>query len=158
MKSVWKDLRWGTGWGLFIGVFYAIIGSAIYLFKDSPEVGYLNLPSLVALYLLAGVGGGAIVGLFRPLIKRRIGAILVGIVAMLPMGTGSIMLYKGPISGWGALEVISVIGGSILLGGVGGSKLWTDLHDFDPRAWMQERERSDSAKREEHPKRKRRQD
>lgn len=134
--KILKDVRWGAGWGLFLGVFYAVIGGIIYLLQGSPEVGDFNLLTLTVLYLVAGASGGATAGLFRPTLKQRRAATLVGMLTMLPMAAGTIVLYKGPISTWGATEVLSVVVTAALLGGFGGYWIWKEFHDFDPRTYI----------------------
>jgi hypothetical protein len=124
--SFFKDIRWGIGWGLFAACFYALVALVIYAFQGSRpfESKGITLASTVAVYIVGGLIGGTIVGLLRPLTKRRAGAMLLGVIAMIPVSIGFVFILFGPISRWGGGELFGVLFTAVFLGGYGGWEFW----------------------------------
>jgi hypothetical protein len=111
-------------------VIYTVFAAGILLLRGgTPErVGAI---ALLGLYLMGGIVGGLIVGLFRPWLKYRACSTAVGILALIPMSLGALRLMAGPIAGWGGAEWFAVFGTATLLGGYFGYDYW-DLQHFDP--------------------------
>lgn len=142
-KNISRDLRWGAGWGLFGGVVWGVFAAVVIILRDGiPESAPERVTplTLLTLYPLGGIGAGLVVGLLRPFARERSGAMLVGMVAALPFAAGFMYLKSGSISGWGGAEWFAVIAGSMLLGAMGGYKLW-DQHNFDPEAYVKTHKR-----------------
>lgn len=125
-RRLGEDVAWGARLGLVMGLVYAAIGGLLYLAQDSPEIGRIRLPSLLALYVFGGVTGGVIVGVLRPILNSHLGAIFAGTVSLLPFGFATIVLYSGPISEWGLAEYIGILVTALILGGYIGHDLWKD--------------------------------
>ena len=125
-STVWRDLRWGIGWGLFAGFFYSLVALAIYAFQGSRPFGSrgITFASTVAVYFFGGLTAGSIVGLLRPLTRLRVGAMAVGIVAAIPACMAGVFILYGPIAQWGAREGFVVVAGSLLFGALGGWEFW----------------------------------
>lgn len=71
--------------------------------------------SVIALYALGGPCAGALVGLFRPLLQWKAGAVLAGTLAALPHLLGFRVMMFG-FAPWGMANTVIVVGGSLLLG------------------------------------------
>jgi hypothetical protein len=132
-SSALANVAWGVGWGLFGATFFMLIAVAVVYgvkggFENAPE-GITPL-KLFGLYPLGGMAAGAIVGLFRPHLKTRKGAMLVGMVAALPFAFAVNLLTRGPVAEWGALGLFATVGASALLGGMAGHILWNQLHEL----------------------------
>src|SRR5687767_15501416 len=85
------DLAWGARIGLAFGVVYCALATVLLagqLRSSAPEAQMPPLWLLLSLYLVGGIVGGALIGLFRPLTRSRPGATLVGVLAMLPIAFG----------------------------------------------------------------------
>ena len=132
-SSTLANVVWGVRWGVFGAIVFMLIAIAVvYGLKG----GFGNAPKgitpleLFGLYPLGGICGGAIIGLFRPWLKTRKGAMLVGMVAALPFVIATNLLTRGPVAEWGALGLFATVGASALLGGMAGHILWNQLHDL----------------------------
>jgi hypothetical protein len=125
-EPFFRDLRWGIGWGLFAACFYSLVALGIYAFQGSRpfESKDITLGSTVAVYIVGGLLGGTVVGLLRPLGKRRAGAMLLGVIAMIPVSIGFVFILFGPISRWGGGELFGVLFTAVFLGGYGGWEFW----------------------------------
>jgi hypothetical protein len=125
-STVWRDLRWGIGWGLFAGVFYSLVAFAIYAFQGSRpfESKGITLGSTLMVYIVGGLIGGTVVGLLRPLAKQRAGAMIVGVITMIPVSIGFVFILFGPMSRWGGGELFGVLFTAVFLGGYGGWEFW----------------------------------
>jgi hypothetical protein len=147
MGTVWKDIRWGAGWGLFGGFMYmGFAAVVVYGLKGGFETAPAGVTplKLFGLYPFAGLTAGLVGGLLRPYTKSRRGAMAVGMVAAVPLTIGAVLLTEGPVSSWYAPEWFGVIGGAILLGGMGGYILWNQHHAFDPEAAFRRREEKEN--------------
>ena len=146
MRKLWANLWWGAGWGLFVGIIYSVFAAGILLLKG----GFSSAPrgvtplALLVFYLLSGVAGGLIVGLFRPWLRRRSCSTAVGILATFPASVGVLRMIAGPIVHWRGAEWFGAVGTSFLLGGYFGYSYW-DLQHYDPMAQI---EPSEPASRE----------
>lgn len=126
------DLAWGIGWGLFGGVFFMCIAVVVVYgliggFDDAPEG---MTPWLSALYPSCGVLAGVVVGICRPYLRSRTGSMLAGSVAALPWSVALNGMANGPITSWGALEILGVVISAATWGAMAGYVLWRQLHDF----------------------------
>lgn len=126
MSRFKRDLKWGLGLGWRMAAIYGVAGLVVAMGAGAPdnEVGWMLLG-----YGSAGLGGGFILGLFRPLARRsRLLAMLVGIVVAAPAAAivGVVLHAIGP----GQYDVqpevqdtvliVSVVLTAVLLGGFGG--------------------------------------
>lgn len=137
MKKQLANLWWGAGWGLFAGVIYSVFAAGVVLLKggfDSAPEGITPI-GLLLFYLFGGIAGGLIVGLFRPLLKKRSGSTAVGVLALIPASMGALRMIAGPVGRWGGAEWFGVIGTAALLGGYFGYSYWDLQHD-DPNAFL----------------------
>ena len=98
-----------TVYGLFAALQYLINGPAL-------EAAHgVTLPTVVAVYILGGCIGGALVGLLLPSIRSKLACAVVGIVALLPIAV--IVHYSAAGDhAWTPLRIATTIVGPILLG------------------------------------------
>jgi hypothetical protein len=99
----------------------------------SGDVGALLL-KVIGTYLFGGLLGGSIFGLLRPLTRRRVGAVVVGVAATIPMGLATGFLFFGPTSHWGGSEFAGLMVATLLYGAVGGWRFWRPSDDSSSRA------------------------
>jgi hypothetical protein len=120
-----SDIRWGVVWGsilalaltLVLLVLFAVHGSKLF---DSYGTSFTTV---ALLYLCGGVAGGVIVGLLRPLSRWRIGAVVMGVFAAVPIGIG-IRLMRSGLEPWGATDSIGLGIFALALGGTVGWIYW----------------------------------
>ena len=74
-----------------------------------------GLVAIIATYFAGGIAGGAVVGLLLPLAQRRIGAAVVGVLAILPIALMTQFATLG-LAPWHRNNAAVVVVGSLLLG------------------------------------------
>ncbi len=121
-----RDLQWGVGWGLWFACFYSVLAVGIYLLSGGRSFDRqgLSLGATVGLYFGGGLTTGAIVGLLRPWTRRRVGAMLVGSVAVIPLVLGGFILLFGPIASWERGLWLGALMAAIGFGVVGALAWW----------------------------------
>jgi hypothetical protein len=104
------DLRWGARWGGLFGLIFMLFAMGVLAMKGASEnsaSAHVNVLLLLAAYPLTGLLSGLIVGLFRSALKRRRGAMVVGMVAALPTSLVFLRLIYGAFSAWGGVGLDS---------------------------------------------------
>jgi hypothetical protein len=126
-KVVVANVRWGTRLGVLFACIYTFIALAIFTLQGPAtyrrNLGQLGLAILV--YFGGGIAAGTIVGLLRPLTRDRGWAIVVGIVAALPMFFGAAVAVRGGIAALGPDMKFSIVLCSLVLGSFAGNYLWS---------------------------------
>jgi hypothetical protein len=92
----------------------AILSGSTTLSVRGTRVGALTI---IAVYLAGGGLGGAIVGVLLPLVRWRLGSVLVGIIAVLPLAAGvtySLAVASAPGMDWITMTIVAVVLGGIL--------------------------------------------
>ena len=75
-RDIGADIRWGIREGLILTAIVFVPAMLVVIFRQ--EESWLQFLQVLAAYLLFGAGGGALLGLLRPSLARRLGATLVG--------------------------------------------------------------------------------
>lgn len=119
-----RDLKWGVAWGAFVGLIYTAMAGGIIALRggmpdDSPPVMLI-----LSLYVVAGVLGGAILGIARPWVTTRRRAMMLGPLIVAPVCCGFIMLGYGTPLQWDGPGWFAAVAGSIILGLMGGHVGW----------------------------------
>src|SRR5438552_973776 len=109
-----SSLGWGLGWEMGFGVVYASVGEVILLALGQGAIVQYHIgpAKAIGLYLGCGLVTGAIVGLLRPLLVNRIGAMAVGLVAAVPVG----LSFATAMGGWSPQGRIGAIIWSVVMG------------------------------------------
>jgi len=84
---------------------------------------HLSLAGMIAVYLVAGIVGGSIFGLFMPLGRSLLGAAFLGFVVAIPIAV-LMAIIVAPDVAPGTGEFVWICAGVSLLGPVGGAGLW----------------------------------
>jgi amino acid transporter len=105
----------------------SVVAVVIYAVRGPDTFARLGvtLASTVSLYLIAGVVGGALVGVLLPVTVWRWGAAAVGILAAVP-------LYVGVAVVLGQSDLLSGLIAAVLVGGVVGYGLWSPANERTP--------------------------
>ena len=129
MRTLAKNLVWGMVLSLACAVVLVAYVTILFLVAGQrPFVANgITYGKIVWAYLAGGLGGGIIVGLLRPLTRRRAGGILTGIL----VATCAYGAIAVGISGWvtrwdtGDWVVLAILG----LGGgtYGGNSFWEEF-------------------------------
>ena len=121
-----ENVKRGILVGLFFAAAYSLYVVVLYLLRGAEpfEAHHTTLPRVLGAYLFGGTTGGAIVGLLQPLIRNRITAIGVGILAALFVSLGLTIATNGLFSEWRSPEWITIAIMSILFGSYGGLYFW----------------------------------
>lgn len=131
---LFRNLLWGVRWGLAFGSVYAVWAGVLFVFRGAApfQSHEVTVWEAVAVYLVGGVAAGGLMGLLRPLVRWWIGAMLVGMIASVPILLG----IAGTATNIAAGETLDWIGVGILaffLGGGGGIILWRIFHNGDAK-------------------------
>lgn len=78
----------GAKWGFGFGVAYSLLAVVLLLLggNDAFARNGVTFEKAVVLYIAGGTFAGSIVGVFRPIARRRIGAAVVGFLVGFPLG------------------------------------------------------------------------
>lgn len=124
LRSMRQNVTAGVQVGLMMAVLLCLWVAILALiqrsitFKTTSGASF-NAFVAMGLYLFGGLSGGAMVGALQPMMRWRIGAAIVGILAALPFCTAVIAMLSG-FSVWGRTESISLVLFVITCGGSGG--------------------------------------
>jgi hypothetical protein len=111
---------------LWFALFFSLVAITMTLLSGGEiiERQEVSLPASLVVYAFGGFTGGVILGLLRPVGRRRAGAALLGVVVMIPVGVIAGLIMLGPISHWDGPDWIGLIMTTTLLGGIGGYSYW----------------------------------
>ena len=114
LSKIGRNVRWGVAQG---ASFSAIACVVVTLFEIPQWHMYReHVWVVVATYLGAGIGVGAVVGLLRPFTRHLIGAMVVGIVAAIPfavaLNLAASLPRVGPID-WKAVRFLALVCGPL---------------------------------------------
>lgn len=119
-------IKSGIATGLIFACLYSLYVGGLYIVRGSEPFERLgtNVLTVIATYVIGGVSAGTVVGILRPLGKRRSGAILIAIVAAFFVFLGIAIAADGPPNHWGKDNWIGLIVLPILFGAVLGNSFW----------------------------------
>jgi hypothetical protein len=104
------NIRWGAGIGASFGAVYAVWAVVLYAFGGGRAFtdGRTSLLGAAAFYMIGGTVAGGIIGLSRPLLLRRSGAVVVGVVACVPLAIGLRLMFVG-FTPWALKDTLFVV-------------------------------------------------
>lgn len=128
--SIPRNVVWGIRGGVAFAGIYSLWVVGLYLFRGSApfENQGTTLLEVLAAYWFGGAVAGGLVGLLRPLVRWRLGAALVGIVAGIPVGLGIVYAIMG-ISPWTGEHTFVLAWISVVAGSIAGIGLRAIFHD-----------------------------
>lgn len=112
------DLRWGVSRGLALALVYAAYATFLRAIRGNEPFEKLQVSyqMVVVGYLCAGLVGGAVVGLLRPMTDTRRGANLVGalagVLAVTPIGA----MLGGSPARWDPFQLLVVLIVGVVMG------------------------------------------
>lgn len=125
LHNVLSGIRFGLAFAAcycaYVSLLYLVAGSAPF---DSYGV---TLPTVILVYIVGGVLGGAVVGLLLPLARYKVGATLVGILAAIPV-VGGAMLSMSGLPPWEPADNFAFVFTTVGLGSVCGLIMWHIAH------------------------------
>lgn len=127
-KSLRANLRWGAGWGLLLGCLAVVWVSISYITGASADIE--NRPAwgvLSAVYILAGLLCGLVVGVVRPLLTSFLRSVLLGPVIALPFYLTIDAALGESFLNWDALDWVIFAIPVIVVGTVAGRYLPEDF-------------------------------
>lgn len=112
------NLAWGLKYGLGLAALFSILVSVLALIRGSDwnPTHQVSTRSLILGYAVAGVLGGLVVGLLRPLTTHRLGATLVGMLA----GVFAYSAVALAMDGMAGFRPMPAIVAGLLVGGIVG--------------------------------------
>jgi hypothetical protein len=117
-RRIWRSIAVGLSYGMaifLVGLLHAVL-------RGLPG-GWTELSRMFALCMLGGLGGGAALGVLRPLVRGRFSAALVGIpVAAIAFVLAAPLAWGLPP--WDDSKLFALIVGSIGFGAYLGSYFW----------------------------------
>lgn len=121
------NIGWGIKRGLILAATYALIALAISALN--PEAFIANdttLAEVFVIYFAAGITGGAVIGIGRPLLYRKKTAYVPAVIAMTIAVFGTAVILDGHPRGWTDAEWFAVIVGGPLFGVLGVHSFWRE--------------------------------
>jgi hypothetical protein len=118
--SMHDNVIWGIKWGLAYSAFFCAWALVVFLiagaqpFKSSGT----SILRTLTLYLAGGVISGGIVGGFRPLLRSRVAAAAVGILAAAPVCV--MIKYTIRPGEWTGEDTVVAVALALVYGGIGG--------------------------------------
>ena len=138
-KQRWREaqvlgnMKWGALHGLGVGLVFTAWVTFLYIIRGSKpfEANHTTFVAVLGLYLVGGPLAGAIVGLFRPMVRRLPGALLAGAVGGIPAAIAVRLAMFGlaPVS---ELDFWILAGFCLYLGPLTGYMFWKSSKKEDP--------------------------
>lgn len=127
MRSALRRMRFGVLLGLGTAAFLSVVAGLIFLFggprPDDFDTAYWQL---LVLYGSGGVIAGSIAGLLAPAARHWAGAMLVGCIAAVPLGTLAHITMYG-MAQWTRDDVEVILVWSIAVGSLVGLGMWLEI-------------------------------
>jgi hypothetical protein len=121
VARVARNLAWGLAWALYMMVLVAVIPAGMLLVRGPHALASYGLTarSLFVSLAIGGLSGGTLVGLCRPLFRRRVAAIVVGSsVGLLGFGAIGVAMFGMTLGAY-----VNFVP-SLIVGGVLGNTWW----------------------------------
>lgn len=111
----------GVQIGLMFAAAYAVIAIVLFVLSKGAALdhSFSVLGRVIAVYVAAGIVGGAIFGLLQPIVQWAIGAAVLGTIVAIPAYVGMRIAVHG-LAAWTRGDTSDVLVLSLLLGSIGG--------------------------------------
>jgi hypothetical protein len=116
MSRDWRtDVVWGLGHGAFAALLFGGLAILVYTFDPTASTDTeMTLEMALAIYSGSGLGGGIILGFFRPLYGSAVGGAFAGfVIAFLVYGVGILVTQPHmslTATFWGAIACACLVG------------------------------------------------
>lgn len=126
LLRVIQNLVWGVAWGLAMAAVFCLIGVALYVTRGPTFLrGYgISFGAFELGYLGGGAAAGIVLGLNRPLLRWRAGAIATGILGGVLVYGAAVITLSGPIGRWDGGDWFAAITAGVLVGASFGNWAW----------------------------------
>ena len=120
-RGVVARLKWGIKWGAVAGIGLSLLAIAAAVFGGSEPFrrAGTNFTAVLLVYLAASIAAGSIVGVFVTVARTRIGAPVVGFIALLPLSVFIRLATKG-FEPWTTEDTFVVLFYAAVLGAASG--------------------------------------
>lgn len=132
LARVASGMKWGLAmaavliaWAALVGLFNLAVNGSFELRARGGSS--MHLVAIIAFYLAGGPLVGGFIGAMQPLLRWKIGAVLLGMAVAVPLFIAGIMLTTGYTS-WGRPQSAGLIMFAIAFGGPGGLILRAFVH------------------------------
>ena len=127
MKTA-RNMVIGLRTGLLLGAIFSAWAGVMFLMNGGRPMERYNNVTFIEVaggYLFGGAVGGVIIGALYPLVRYKVGALLVGMLAVLPFAVAVMGSLQG-FSPWTGGHTFVVCVMTLVLGGVVGGVLHSD--------------------------------
>jgi hypothetical protein len=127
IRDIGRNLLWGVTAGLFFAACYTLYVTVLLALHGSAPFAAVNstYARVVSSYVGTGIAAGAIVGLLRPLLRWRAGAVAVGIIAAFAVFAGFALADQGGFTRWHRETWLTCVICAVFFGPVVGLIRWT---------------------------------
>lgn len=127
--KLFQNIRWGILWGMFIAAGLSGIAIFQYMVRGPALFARLGvtLEATIASYVGSGIIGGMVVGLMRPALQFRVGAVVTAIIVATIAYAGAGVVISGPPSQWSRSDWFIPLIGGLISGPIAANWMWEDV-------------------------------
>ncbi len=128
-KTLGHDIRWGVMVGAGMAGFFSAFACVMFAIRGPRLVAvyHLSLGGFIGFYFLAGILGGFLVGVLKPIAKWHLGAVALGAIAFTPAYFGAALVLEGNPASWGGSQWFLTLILPLVVGGFAGDKVYLTL-------------------------------
>ena len=124
--SLSENVKWGLGWGVFMGCFYSAFAVLI-LFTRGPQAFSskgASFAGMIAVYIIGGIVAGCFLGILRPITRYFVGALIAAILVSVPPFAGLLMATSGTPLQWSRNTWLTLILLTCIVAPIFGGATW----------------------------------
>jgi len=133
IPRVFLNVVWGIKWGVILGAIpcgLSLIGAVVratHSFEASGSTSSVTLRTALLVDVVGSLAAGTIMGLVRPLLRWRAGAIVTGIVDGIVWFVLAGTAVRGSPWNWGTPYWVGVMAAGMSIGGLVANGFWEDF-------------------------------
>ncbi len=126
-KTLGHDVRWGVMHGAAIAGGYSAFACVMFAIRGPRLVAvyHLSLGGFIGLYFLAGILGGILVGVLKPIAKWHLGAVALGAIVAMPVYLCTAWVLGDHPASWSGSQWFFNLSFILVIGGYAGDRFWT---------------------------------